>query len=103
MDPAGGGGIRGDHTEGGALRAAPLLQLFLAQGAPPAGGGIVPYVLFFLAVSLAVALVTSAIRIRDPGRIAVETQRFFLTIVAVIAAFGIVVFVLGWIFIRPPL
>lgn len=89
------------------MRAAPLLHLVLAQGpaegATTAGGGILPYVVFFLAVSLAVALVTSAIRLRDPVRIAVETQRFFLTIVAVIAAFAIVVFVLGWIFIRPPL
>jgi hypothetical protein len=84
------------------LRAL-LHQLVLGLGDAAAGGGLVPYAVFFLAVSLVVSVVTSAIRIQDPVRIAVETQRFFFTIVAVIAAFGIVVFVLEWIFIRPPL
>jgi hypothetical protein len=88
---------------------AALLEAGLAAGpnvlaaGGTAWGGPLAYIFFFVVASVVVALVTSAVRIEDPVRIAVETQRFFLTIVAVIAAFGIVVFVLGWIFVRPPL
>jgi hypothetical protein len=78
------------------------LPAWLATAGPVAGSPLL-YVVFFLVVSLIVAIVTSAIRMSDPGRIALETQRFFVTIAAVIGAFAVLVFFLGWIFVRPPL
>lgn len=62
---------------------------------------IVPYLLHFLLVSFVIALVTSAVRLRDPGKIGSETIRFFVTIVVSIILFGALVAVLEWLFIRP--
>ena len=59
------------------------------------------YGLYFLLVSFVIALVTTAIRMRDPRRIAIDTCRFFVSIVAGIFLFSVVVFFLEWIFIRP--
>lgn len=62
---------------------------------------VIPFISYFLLVSFVVALVTSAIRLRDPARILSETSRFFLTIVVCIALFCGLVFTLEWIFVRP--
>ncbi len=62
---------------------------------------MVPYLLYFLLVSFVVAFATSAIRFRDPRRIASETARFFTTVVVCIVVFGVIVAVLEWLFIRP--
>lgn len=59
------------------------------------------YTLYFLLVSFVVALVTTAIRLRDPWRIAVDTCRFFVSIALGIFLFSVVVFILEWIFVRP--
>jgi hypothetical protein len=60
----------------------------------------VPFVLYFLLVSLVIAVVSSAIRIREPRRIIGEAFRFFVYIVAGIALFSVVVFILEQLFVR---
>lgn len=60
----------------------------------------VPFVLYFLLVSLVIAVVSSAIRIREPRRIAGEALRFFVYIVAGIALFSVVVFIIEQLFVR---
>ena len=59
-----------------------------------------PFVVSFLAVSFVVALVTSLIRPGEPRRAAVETWRFFSTIVICIVVFALVVAALEWLFLR---
>ena len=61
---------------------------------------LVPYVTQFLAVSLVVALVTAAIRIREAPRIVQETLRFFVTLVVGVGIFAGFISILEWLFIR---
>ena len=61
---------------------------------------LVPYVLYFLLVSLVIAFVSSAIRLKKPRDIAAEATRFFIYIVLGILIFCTVVFLLEWLFVR---
>ena len=74
-----------------------------ASGTAAVGPGesLLPYAIFFLLVSFAVAVVTSAIRLRDPRQIVREGARLFVTIVVGIFVFSLVVFALEWLFVRP--
>jgi hypothetical protein len=71
----------------------------LAAAASPSGS-VVVHVALFVLVSLVVALVTSAIRIGDGRHIAIETRKFFVTIILVIASFAVFVEALSWVFLR---
>ena len=62
---------------------------------------LVPYLLYFVLVSFVVALVTATVRLEEPRRIVQETVRFFVTVVACILLFGVLVAVLEWLFVRP--
>jgi hypothetical protein len=72
-----------------------------SQAAASSPAILVPYVLYFLLVSFVVALVTSAIRMRNPRKISHEANRFFLTIVVGIFLFSALVWLLEWLLIRP--
>lgn len=74
------------------------MDLLAAAGSP--SGSPVAHIAFFVVLSFVVALVTSAIRLDDFRRIAVETRKFFITIILVIAAFAVVVETLVWVFLR---
>lgn len=63
--------------------------------------GFLAHSAYFLFVSFIVAIVTSSIRMRDPVKILSETMRFFLTVTICIFAFGALVTLLEWLFIRP--
>ena len=75
------------------------MTALLAAAASPSGSATVHVALFVL-VSVVVALVTSAIRIGEARQIAVETRKFFVTIVLVIASFAVFVEALSWVFLR---
>lgn len=66
-----------------------------------AQAGFLAHSLYFLFASFIVALVTSAIRLSEPVKILSETLRFFFTVVVCIFAFGALVTLLEWLFIRP--
>ena len=74
------------------------MMAVLAAAASPSGSVMV-HVFLFLVVSLVVAFVTSAIRVGDIQQILVETRKFFVTIILVIAAFGVLVEALSWVFL----
>lgn len=83
---------------------ATLRVVLLALGgeaAPSRSGLLVPYALCFLGISLAVAIVTSAISSRDPRLIVRESARFFVSIALGIAMFSLIVAALQWMFIAP--
>ena len=84
---------------------ARILDSSLASMLPVAAVGpqqaLAPFVIYFLLVSLVIALVSSAVRIHDPRSIARETTRFFASIVIGIFIFCLIVFGLEWLFIRP--
>jgi hypothetical protein len=63
--------------------------------------GFLAHSLYFLFVSFIVAVVTSSIRLGHPVKILSETLRFFFTVVVCIFAFGALVTLLEWLFIRP--
>ena len=65
------------------------------------GGGEATWILYYVLVCLVVAFVTTAMRLRQPRRILLETSRAFVTIVVGILIFSAIVFVLEWIFVRP--
>jgi len=75
------------------------MMAVLAAAASPSGS-VVVHVSLFLLVSLVVAFVTSAIRVGDVQQILVETRKFFVTIILVIAAFAVFVEALSWVFLR---
>lgn len=63
--------------------------------------GFLAHSIYFLFVSFIVAVVTSSIRLSDPVKVLSETLRFFFTVVICIYAFGALVTLLEWLFIRP--
>lgn len=65
------------------------------------GGRISTWFLYLVLVSLLAAFATSAMRLREPRKIAFETFRTFAAIVLGILALSAVVSVLEWIFVRP--
>ena len=82
---------------------SPILAPFL--GAATEGAGrrerSIEFILYFLLVSAAISLATTAIRMREPGKIVREATRFLVTVVIGIILFSAVVFLLEWLFVRP--
>jgi hypothetical protein len=75
------------------------MMAVLAAAASPSGS-VAVHVSLFLLVSLVVAFVTSGIRVGNIRQIAVETRKFFVTIILVIAAFAVFVEALSWVFLK---
>ncbi len=60
------------------------------------------FVAYFLLVSAIVAIVSSMVQEDRPRAIAAHAVQLYLWIVGGIASFSLVVYFLGWIFIRKP-
>ena len=61
------------------------------------------HVIYFLVISAVTGLVSAAIRLETRQQIQEESTRFFVTITIGVGLFCVLVGILEWIFIRPPI